>query len=74
VQRASGRLDALSPLKVLARGYAIATRDDDRAVRAAGDVRPGDTLHVRVRDARIDARVVLVQPLENPAEPLERTN
>jgi len=63
VQRASGRLDALSPLKVLARGYAIATRDDARAVRAADDVHPGDTLHVRVRDARIEARVILVAPL-----------
>jgi exodeoxyribonuclease VII large subunit len=64
LQRASGRLDALSPLKVLGRGYAIATRDDARAVRSAADVRPGETLHLRVRDARIDARVVLVEPLE----------
>jgi exodeoxyribonuclease VII large subunit len=66
VQRATGRLDALSPLKVLARGYAIATRDDGRAVRSAGDVRPGDAIHVRVRDARIEASVVEVQPLEEP--------
>jgi exodeoxyribonuclease VII large subunit len=66
VQRASARLDALSPLKVLARGYAIATRDDGRAVRSAGDVRPGDALHVRVRDARVDATVSHVEPLGKP--------
>jgi exodeoxyribonuclease VII large subunit len=62
VQRATGRLDALSPLKVLARGYAIATRDDGRAVRSAADVGPGDALHVRVRDARIEATVTAVEP------------
>jgi exodeoxyribonuclease VII large subunit len=67
VQHASARLDALSPLKVLARGYAIATRDDGRAVRSAGDVRPGDALHVRVRDARVDATVTHIEPLR-PAE------
>ncbi len=64
VQRATARLDALSPLKVLARGYAIATRDDGRAVRVAADVRTGDALHVRVRDARVEATVQRVESLE----------
>jgi len=45
---------------------AIATRGDGRAVRSAEDVRPGDAIHVRVRDARIDARVTRVDPLEEP--------
>jgi exodeoxyribonuclease VII large subunit len=64
VQRVTGRLDALSPLKVLARGYAIATRDDGRAVRSATDVGVGDALHVRVHDARIEATVTGVEPGE----------
>ncbi|HEY8086983.1 MAG TPA: exodeoxyribonuclease VII large subunit, partial [Polyangiaceae bacterium] len=64
VQRVTGRLDALSPLKVLARGYAIATRDDGRAVRSAADVGVGDALHVRVHDARIEATVTGVEPGE----------
>ena len=71
LQRAGARLDALSPLKVLARGYAIATRDDGRAVRSASDVAPGDTLHVRVRDARVEARVIEVaglSPVQTAAE------
>jgi exodeoxyribonuclease VII large subunit len=63
LRHASGRLDALSPLKVLARGYAIATRDDGRAVRASVDVRVGDALHVRVQSARIDANVTSVEAL-----------
>ena len=64
LQRTSARLDAYSPLKVLARGYAIATRDDGRAVRSGDDVVPGESLHVRVRDARVEARVERVEPLE----------
>jgi exodeoxyribonuclease VII large subunit len=65
VQRAGARLDALSPLKVLARGYAIATRDDGAAVRSAADVRKGDAIHVRVRDARIEATVDAVAPVDD---------
>jgi exodeoxyribonuclease VII large subunit len=64
LQRATARLDALSPLKVLARGYAIATRDDGRAIRSAADVRAGDAIHVRVHAARIDASVDKVEPRE----------
>jgi exodeoxyribonuclease VII large subunit len=57
IASATARLDALSPLKVLARGYAIATREDGRAVRDAGDVAPGDALRVRVARAELDAEV-----------------
>jgi exodeoxyribonuclease VII large subunit len=63
--RATARLDALSPLKVLARGYCIATRDDGRAVRGPDDVRAGDAVHLRVRDARIHAHVADVEPLDS---------
>jgi exodeoxyribonuclease VII large subunit len=61
LRQAGSRLDALSPLKVLGRGYAIATRDDGRAVRSAADVHPGDSLHLRVHDGRVDARVTGVE-------------
>jgi exodeoxyribonuclease VII large subunit len=64
LRHAASRLDALSPLKVLARGYAIATRDDGRAVRTASDIGAGDTLRVRVRDARIETTVVKVEPTD----------
>jgi exodeoxyribonuclease VII large subunit len=66
LDRASSRLDAMSPVKVLARGYAIATRDDGRAVRSAGDVRPGETIHVRVHDGRVDAVVSEAEPAKRP--------
>ena len=56
-QTAIARLDALSPLSVLARGYAIALRDDGRAVRRPSDVRVDDRLRVRLAEGTITARV-----------------
>ena len=59
----AGRLDAMSPLKVLARGYAIATRaSDGRAVREASEVARGDRVHVRVGAGSFDADVIDVEP------------
>jgi exodeoxyribonuclease VII large subunit len=66
LQRTAARLDALSPLRVLARGYAVATREDGRAVRSAADAQPGDMIHVRVSDALLDATVTAVEPLPKP--------
>ena len=54
-------LHAMSPLKVLARGYAIATTDDGRAVRDAGDVDVGDAVHLRVARGRVSARVTGIE-------------
>ena len=61
LERSGARLDALSPLKVLGRGYAIATREDGRAVRRASDVKPGERIALRVESARIEADVVKVE-------------
>ena len=59
----AGRLDAMSPLKVLSRGYAIATRaKDGHAVRDAGEVSRGDTVHVRVGSGSFEAEVKDVVP------------
>ncbi|MBN1609177.1 MAG: exodeoxyribonuclease VII large subunit [Polyangiaceae bacterium] len=54
----ASRLEALSPLAVLARGYALVTDEAGRAVRRATDVAPGDRLEVRVARGRLRARVV----------------
>ena len=53
-------LDALSPLAVLQRGYAIAEDADGRLLRDANSVSPGDQLRVRLAKGRVIARV------ENP--------
>jgi exodeoxyribonuclease VII large subunit len=58
---AVGRLDSLSPLAVLARGYAIATRADGRIVRHGADVAAGDALEVRLARGRLEVRVTAVK-------------
>ena len=54
--RQAASLDALSPLKVLARGYAIAYREDAVATNAAAFV-PGDTIAVRFADGTVTGTV-----------------
>lgn len=52
--RRAGALDGLSPLGVLARGYALAFRTSDgHVVRSAAEVRPGDLLTLRLARGRI---------------------
>jgi exodeoxyribonuclease VII large subunit len=54
---AGRRLDLLSPLATLQRGYAIAEREDGHVVAHAADVAAGDPLAVRFQDGRIHVRV-----------------
>lgn len=56
--QAAGRLDALSPLGVLSRGYAIARRADGRVVRAAAEAPPGTLLTIRLHEGQITARSI----------------
>lgn len=66
VAGAAGRLDSLSPLAVLGRGYALVRRADDGAVvRVAADVAPGDALAIRLARARLGARVETVDEPED---------
>jgi exodeoxyribonuclease VII large subunit len=54
----AGRLDSLSPLGVLARGYSLTTRaDDDRLVRSASAVSLGDRLRTRLTQGELISRV-----------------
>ena len=57
----SGRLDALSPLRVLERGYALA-RAGDAVITSADQVAPGDALSVRLRRGQLGCRVETVEP------------
>jgi exodeoxyribonuclease VII large subunit len=54
---AAGRLESLSPLNVLARGYSLTRNEQGRLVRSIGDVKVGDAIEVTVSDGRIRAEV-----------------
>lgn len=51
------RLNALSPLAVLDRGYALVSKADGRLVRSAHQVQSGEPLTVRVSDGDFGVRV-----------------
>ena len=58
----AARLDALSPLAVLGRGYSIIRREaDGRIVRAASDVSLGDRLDLQLSLGRIGAEVITLE-------------
>jgi len=68
VEQAAGRLDALSPLACLERGYAIVRRGDSSGpvVRDAGTLGAGDTVAVVFARGRARARIEASEPDEKP--------
>lgn len=59
--RLTAALDAMSPLKVLSRGYAIATDGTGAAVKSVKGVSPGDRLCLRFSDGSAQCAVESVQ-------------
>jgi exodeoxyribonuclease VII large subunit len=55
--QAKRRLDALSPLNVLGRGYAIVEGSDGRVRAGVASLRAGDRARLRMRDGRADVTV-----------------
>ncbi len=56
--RAADRLEALSPLAVLDRGYALVYDHSGNLVKAARSLQAGDPLHMRFAQGHADATVV----------------
>ena len=59
-----GKLDAMSPMKVLTRGYAMVAKEDGTIVRSVSDVKPKQPIAVRVSDGTIVATVIGGKPNE----------
>ena len=54
----SGKLDSISPLKVLSRGYSIVYGGDERQViKSSKSVKPGDSISIRFYKGQADCRV-----------------
>jgi exodeoxyribonuclease VII large subunit len=61
LDHAGARLQALSPLATLARGYAI-VRSGTEAVRDAAALKAGDPLDIQLASGSVDARVEEIRP------------
>ena len=57
----SDRLEALSPLKVLERGFSITETSDGRVISSVKDVRPGDNVTTVLKDGTIISKVEEVE-------------
>jgi exodeoxyribonuclease VII large subunit len=57
VERAESRLHALSPLRVLERGYALVYGSDGKLLRSADEVREEDAIVAQLAKGRVRARV-----------------
>ena len=63
VESAAGRLETLSPLNVLARGYSLTRTETSPAfLRSAAQVQPGDRLVTVLQHGRVISRVELAEP------------
>jgi exodeoxyribonuclease VII large subunit len=62
----AGRLDTLSPLAVLARGYAVCWNEDGtRAVRRASEVTPGQRVRVTLHEGALECEVRATRERDN---------
>lgn len=60
------QLDALSPLKVMARGYSLVYDEgEQKLIKSAREVREGDRIVVRVNDGSLDCRVIQTTEEDN---------
>ncbi|MGN0478656.1 MAG: exodeoxyribonuclease VII large subunit [Hominenteromicrobium sp.] len=58
----SGRLDAMSPLKVIARGYALLSHEDGTILRSVREARQTEEIMARVADGRLYLTVTGAAP------------
>ncbi len=74
--RLAASLDALSPLKVLSRGYAMTTDENGRAVSSVSTINKGDKLNVSLSDGRLLCTVTDKKklPIEKKAKASTKEN
>lgn len=60
--QAAAALDALSPLKVLTRGYSIARKEDGTILKTVSSLQPGDRLTTMFADGEAVSEVLDIRP------------
>lgn len=64
----TAKLDALSPLKVLARGYSVVLTPDGRVVQRAAQVQIGEQVDIKLHQGSFTASVTQIQEERNGEE------
>ena len=62
------KLDAMSPLKVLSRGYAMAQTQDGTLLHSVKQTAPGESIAVNLGDGTLNATVVSVKEAAHEGE------
>ena len=57
----TAKLDAMSPLKVLTRGYAMAQTEEGSVLKSVSQVNPGDNIKISISDGTLSAAVTEVK-------------
>ena len=57
----AAKLDAMSPLKVLARGYSLTTAQDGTVLHSVVQTKPGQKIRVRLADGALSAVITEVE-------------
>lgn len=52
------KLDTLSPLKILARGYSLTTGIDGKIIKSANNIKKDDELVIRFKDGKTNVKVI----------------
>lgn len=52
------KLDAMSPLKVLSRGYSMVQNSSETVIRSVAQVEPGERIHISLSDGSLSATVM----------------
>ncbi len=62
------KLDAMSPLKVLSRGYAMAQTEEGTLVRSVKQTAPGEKIVVSLGDGKLNTTVVSIKEADHEGE------
>jgi exodeoxyribonuclease VII large subunit len=71
LDRRSASLEALSPLAILNRGYAVVFDSQGKLLKDAGEVRKGEEISARLARGRVRALVTASEPPESKDSAVE---